>query len=215
MNLDTTQDLTGKRPNIVNQNTTTKNIHNPLSMKHLCFAWDVSKNRPRSAYLETVENDGKSAYVLQKELETGIIRPVGAKSMTSVIDCRATALKIFTPEKLFVIDRIKVYVAQNVCISRKERADKEAQLRDTFRKLGRDDRQLWESRARSHDERWPEIRDSIIVSLQNNGTKGFRQVEEDIRGWCSHATIAKWMKEHKTYSIYTERICHYSRKIKK
>jgi hypothetical protein len=79
-------------------------------------------------------------------------------------------------------------------------------LKVTWTKVGKDDRDFWYSKSRAHDNRWHTIKDSIIQSLQRNSTKGFRQVERDIDGWCSHATIAKWFGKHKTYSVYTERI---------
>ena len=79
-------------------------------------------------------------------------------------------------------------------------------LQSTWNKLPKHEHDFWDAESRKHDERWPYIKDSITESLQSNGSKGFRQVEHDIDGWCSHATISKWIKQHESYAIYTEHI---------
>ena len=115
--LETTRDNTGKCPNIVNQNMVANPKNNPLSMKYLAFAWDVSKNRPRAAYLELVEQEGKSAFILNKELVTGYVKPPQEKNLNSVIDCRVSAWRIYTPERMFIKDRMKKYVNQHVVVT--------------------------------------------------------------------------------------------------
>ena len=50
--LQTMQQVASKRVNVVNQYTKNDNSINPISMKYLAFAWGVSKNRPRQAYLD-------------------------------------------------------------------------------------------------------------------------------------------------------------------
>ena len=128
------------------------------------------------------------------------------KNLKSVIDCRESARSWYTPKRMFIYDRMEKYLTKYVSVSREERANKEQSLSITWNKVSKTERSKWEAEARRHDEEWASIKDRIILSLQNNGSKGFQQVEADIGGWCSHTTIAKWLKQHETYTIYTERI---------
>ena len=174
-------------------------------MKSLAFAWGVGKNRPREAYSEMVLQNGTSKYKL-KQQQSNHSTGNTATGWKSVIDCRESARSVYTPKRLFVYDRMNKYIEEHITVSRQERAAKEKALTTTWNKLPKYERDRWEAESRKHNEEWPTIKDRIIASLQKNGSKGFRQIEADIGGWCSHTTISKWIKNHETYSIYTERI---------
>ena len=54
--------------------------------------------------------------------------------------------------------------------------------------------------------RQPQIKDQLILALQENPTKGYRELSDDIGGWCSKNTIFIWLHGIDGFRSYTERI---------
>ena len=52
---------------------------------------------------------------------------------------------------------------------------------------------MWTVRSEEMLARQPQIKDQLILALQENPTKGYRELLDDIGGWCSKNTIFKWL----------------------
>jgi hypothetical protein len=67
-------------------------------------------------------------------------------------------------------------------------------------------REVWDMKAREHDNQQPLIAERVIQSLQTNASKSYGAVSLDIGEWCSASTIQVWLASFKSCSIYVEQV---------
>ena len=179
---------------------------NPLSITYLCHAWGVSR---------------QYAHLMGKKYPNGVPvtpspnrQPAAEKpkqQSSCVIECYRTAVVKFTPKELYIQKRVHDMKAEDSSFAFETSGrDKLIEYRrvaaltwdQLVTKLDNPTVEYWKSMSRAHLALQPHMRDRIIESLRANPCKGFRQVECDINGWCSAATIARWLQEQSGYCCY-------------
>ena len=80
---------------------------------------------------------------------------------------------MFTLIKLFMKDRIEKYKLNNPQCTKQELNTYQSNLPSLYKKLPTSTKQLWTAKAEDKIRRQPQIRDQIIVALQDNPSKGY------------------------------------------
>ena len=128
------------------------------------------------------------------------------KRTKNVIDDLEFAKSVFTLFKLFVKDRMDKYRNNNPNYS-KEHIDKyKNNLQVLFKKLLLSTKDEWIAKSEEKLHQQPFIKDQIILALQDNPLKGYRELADDIRQWCSKNSIFNWLHNQEGFRTYTERI---------
>jgi hypothetical protein len=65
---------------------------------------------------------------------------------------------------------------------------------------------VYDRLAREHVNRQPSIAADLLDALKVNVCCSYRALSKVINGWCSSATIEKWLKAHPEYHIYSKNI---------
>ena len=169
-----------------------------VSQKDLAEAWGVNKDAPRQAFL--AQTTGKSRHFRRYE---GQPPKLGNRS---VIDCRSTAKSIYTPWFLFKVESLRRFCDKVLNPSDKELAKEKDRLVVLWKKLPTERKSFWETKARVHDEEWPWIKDRILISIRQNETKSYREIERDIDGWCSYDAIMNWLHKQESFTLYCQRV---------
>jgi hypothetical protein len=65
---------------------------------------------------------------------------------------------------------------------------------------------VYDRPAREHLSRQPTIAADLVDALKANVHRSYRALSKVINGWCSPATIEKWLKAHPEYHIYSKNI---------
>ena len=175
-----------------------------LSQGYLAYAWGVNKDAPREAFNKQCH--GVTRHF--RRLENSGRTVPEAKTMRCVIECRESARSVYTPFRLYRMHSLNRYKRDNsLNLQSKEDAKKyDDNAFNRWKKLPRGTKDRWYAEARHHDSRWPEIRDCIILLLQNNASISYAQLSQQIGGWCSAKTIHKWLVSQVNFSYYNERI---------
>ena len=94
------------------------------------------------------------------------------KTSKSVIDCRESAKSIYTPYYMYRQHSIHMTTEQITKYANNSLAWQ--------KKLPTPMKDRWAGEARCHDARFPEIRDALILLLQNNPTICYNQLADQI-----------------------------------
>jgi hypothetical protein len=126
----------------------------------------------------------------------------------SVIEDRAYARATYTATYLFTLDYVK-----RTKTTYHDRWPTNDQVREWKARAARawkystmTQREVWDMKAREHDNQQPLIAERVIQSFQTNASKSYGAVSLDIGEWCSASTIQVWVASFKSYSIYVERV---------
>ncbi len=68
------------------------------------------------------------------------------------------------------------------------------------------DMSIYDRLAREHLNRQPTVAEDLVDALKANVCRSYRALSKVINGWCSPATIEKWLKAHPEYHIYSKNI---------
>ena len=127
-------------------------------------------------------------------------------SLKSSIECRQSALAVFTPKKMYTDESVRLFKLNNPQAGSDRLSKYIHNATKRWNKLPLSTKAKWVAASREHDECQPFIKDAIIESLQRNPSKSYRQVSRDIGGWCSADTIYRWLCNYASFSYYNERI---------
>jgi hypothetical protein len=127
----------------------------------------------------------------------------------SVIEDIAYAQATYTATYLFTLN----YVKRTKQATYHDRWPSNEQVREWKMRAARAwkyatkaQREVWDTKAREHDNQQPLIAERVIQSLQTNASKSHGAVSLDIGEWCSATTTQTWLASCKSYSIYVERV---------
>ncbi|KAG7339193.1 hypothetical protein IV203_020156 [Nitzschia inconspicua] len=176
-----------------------------ISLSYLHCAWGVGKNyalRLKEKYPNGISGSAPSTPQSAKKEST----------KGSVIDSYEAAFRFFTAKELFLQTRMHQmrkdddHLAFEGGAAARERNNEYRRLATVaWTALDDETKAYWESKSRSHLALQPHIRDRIIGCFRSNPSKSYRQVEEEINGWCSAATIHKWFSSQDGYCLYVQR----------
>jgi hypothetical protein len=175
--------------------------NNPHTMAYLCsVAWDVSINLPRTLQRRSYGIMTKAT----PKPTTGVKKMKGL----SVIDDRAYAKATYTATYLFTLDYVKRTkdTYHDRLPTKDQVGEWKARAARAWRYSTKAQREVWDMKAREHENQQPLIAERVIQSLQTNASKSYGAVSLDIGEWCSASTIQVWLASFKSYSIYVERV---------
>jgi hypothetical protein len=126
----------------------------------------------------------------------------------SVIEDRAYAQATYTATYLFTLDYVKRIKATyyNRWPSNHQVKEWKARAARAWKYSTKAQKEVWDMKAREHDNQQPLIVEIVIQSLQTNASKSYGTVSLYIGEWCSATTIQAWLASFKPYSVYVERV---------
>ncbi|KAG7367978.1 transposase [Nitzschia inconspicua] len=178
-----------------------------ISLSYLHFAWGVGKNYGQRLKEKYPNGISRSSPTTQPT--TGTKKEPESRN---VIDSYEAASRFFTDKELFLQTRMHQmrkeddHLAFEGGAAARERNNEYRRLATVaWNSLDDQTKAYWESKRRSHLALQPHMRDRIIECFRANPSKSYRQVEEEINGWCSNTTIHKWLSSQDGYCLYVQR----------
>ena len=175
-----------------------------LTQKYLAYAWGVNKDAPREAY-----NKQQSGITRHFRRQGGTREEnfeQNRELMKSVIECRQSAKSVYMPFMLYDKHSVARFKDNNLHIDPEELSEYQSKSMTRWKKLPTSTKEIWIAEACCHNARFPQIKDSLIILLQNNPSIGYFQLASEIGEWCSAKTIHKWLTSQVRFSYYNERI---------
>ena len=112
----------------------------------------------------------------------------------TVIDNLDLASQRFTPQYLFVMNKLRCQAADLEAIDRGTYQARMKAARSEFNNSSATICEFWAGRQREHLRKWPTIKDSLMRELRKNNSIGYEKLASAIDYWCSHCTICKWVQ---------------------
>jgi hypothetical protein len=154
--------------------------NNPHTMAYLCsVAWDVSINLPRTLQRRSYGIMTKAT----PKPTTGVKKSKGL----SVIEDRVYARATYTATYLFTLDYVKRTKAtyHDRWPTNDRVREWKARAAQAWKYSTMAQREVWDMKAREHNNQQPLIAERVIQSLQTNASKSYGVVSLDIGEWCS------------------------------
>ena len=178
--------------------------HNYKTLSYLLFSWGASFTtitRLKRKICKMAENNGYGDNIK----ESVIAYDEFHSKSKNIIDCYETAKQHFTPESMYIKNKILKEQRQ---IEMKDTTiqDVRRTARLEFAMMSANDKSVWAVVARSNLQRQENISQSIRTLVANNPSITYGAIAKSLGNWCSSSTIHRWITSREGYKLYTERV---------
>ena len=151
-------------------------------------------------------NDGIELPPKNQRKEAAERLEAATEGYNCVIENREMAKEMYTAKYLYTTNRCREAIANYENQSRDDHIRRQQEAAEEYDKLNKDEKMLWEMKAREHDEKQPHIKYIIIEHIKKNPKISWHALEKRIDYWCSASTIWRWVTSFAGYKCYCERV---------
>ena len=123
-----------------------------------------------------------------------------------VIENRMAASKFYCAKRLYAINKCRHALHNYEDKSRKLHDQRMKAALAEYDGLPNDIRNLWDLKAREHNEEQPNIKYRIVDALKANPKVSWLGLERKIDYWCGASSIWRWVTSFEGYKCYCERV---------
>ena len=115
--------------------------------------------------------------------------------------------EFFSAKRMYAINMYRIYQMVNYDhVERDEYMNRISTYMQEYEQMDSLTKEMWEAKLREHLSQQTYIKDLVVNPLFQKPQKSWRSIEGEIKSWCSHMTIERFVKLFYSFGYYKERI---------